>query len=117
MWSMDRLSSYPFVVVRVSCPYCKRAGQYNLARLAAKFGPEIEMDRLLDKLALDCPWRSFPGQRGPGKYDPKCGACFPDLQGPPVPPDLPPGMSGLTLLQGGKKDEDAERVQRRKRAV
>lgn len=114
---MDRLSSYPFVIVRVACSSCNRAGKYNLARLAAKFGPDIEMEQLLNYLALDCPWRSFPGHRPPGKYDPKCGACFPDLQGPPRPPDLPPGMGGLQLLQGGKKNEPIVHETRRKRAV
>jgi hypothetical protein len=37
----DRLAFYPFVVVRIACRVCSRNGAYRLARLAAKFGPEI----------------------------------------------------------------------------
>jgi hypothetical protein len=97
-----RLSSYPFVIVRIGCSLCGRNGAYRLARLAAKFGPEISMDDLLERLALDCPWRQEPGRRQPGKYDPKCGARFIDLDGPPKPPDLPPPMRRLKVIPGGK---------------
>jgi hypothetical protein len=37
----DRLAFYPFVVVRIACRVCSRNGAYRLARLAAKFGPQI----------------------------------------------------------------------------
>jgi hypothetical protein len=49
----DRLASYPFVVVRIACRVCSRNGAYRLARLAAKFGPEIGLRDLLYRL-----WRS-----------------------------------------------------------
>ena len=100
---VNRLSEYPWVIVRLGCRYCNRRGQYRLARLAAKYGPEITMDDLLDKLACDCPWRRDPAERHPGKYDVKCGAMFIDLDGPPPPSDLPPGAIGLRLIQGGKQ--------------
>ena len=70
----SRLSDYPFVIVRVGCQFCTRQGSYRLARLAAKYGPEIGLDALLDALATDCRWHRNPGERGPGKYDAKCGA-------------------------------------------
>ena len=73
----------------------------RLARLAAKYGPEIDLDVLLDVLASDCRWHRSPGERGPGKYDAKCGAYFPDL-GRPVPPDLPPAMCQLRVVRGGE---------------
>ncbi|EIJ6113792.1 hypothetical protein LJJ21_004755 [Salmonella enterica] len=61
------------------------------------------MCELLDRLAFDCPWRrDGKFRRPPGKYDPKCGARFPDLEGYPRPPDLPPGMGALRVIEGGK---------------
>ncbi len=98
-----KLVEYPWVVVRLRCRYCNRCGQYRLARLASKFGAEISLDDLLDRLAFDCPWRRDPADRHPGKYDVKCGAYFPDLDGAPPPSDIPPGAVGLRLIQGGKR--------------
>lgn len=98
---LDRLSDFPFVVVRIECPLCNREGAYRLARLAAKFGAEISLEALLDRLAQDCAWRREAGERPAGKYDPKCGARFVDLHAP-RPPDLPPGMVGLRLIRGGR---------------
>jgi hypothetical protein len=69
----DRLSSYPFVIVRIGCSLCGRNGAYRLARLAAKYGPEIPLDQLLEELALDCPWRRGRSRRAPGKDDPNAG--------------------------------------------
>jgi hypothetical protein len=40
---MERLSDFPWVVVRVGCNLCRRKGEYRLARLAAKYGPEISL--------------------------------------------------------------------------
>jgi len=53
----DRLAFYPFVVVRIACRVCSRNGAYRLARLAAKFGPEISLRDLLDRFSYDCLWR------------------------------------------------------------
>src|SRR4051794_10352134 len=92
-WMVERLSDYPWIVVRVGCDLCNRSGEYKLARLAAKFGSEIPLGELLDQVAFDCPWRRRPGARPPGKYNVKCGAYFPDFdRPPPVPPDVPPSM-------------------------
>ena len=44
----DCLAFYPFVVVRIACRVCSRRGSYRLARLAAKFGPEISLRDLTD---------------------------------------------------------------------
>jgi hypothetical protein len=96
------LSTYPFVVVRVACHACKREGGYRLARLAEKFGAEIELGDLMDHIAFDCPWRRPPTARRPGKYEAKCDAYFRDLDGPPRPPDLPPEMAALRLVSGGR---------------
>jgi hypothetical protein len=66
---------------------------YRLARLAVKFGSEILLDDLLLRLSADCPWRDDP--RG------TCGVRFVDLP-PRLPPDLPPAMLRLRIVQGGK---------------
>jgi hypothetical protein len=96
------LATYPFVVVRVACHVCKRGGNYRLARLAVKFGADMTIADLIEHIAFDCPWRRPPKERHPGKYEPKCGAFFPDLDGPPRPPDLPPAMIALRLVSGGR---------------
>jgi hypothetical protein len=80
----DPLSSFPYVVVRIGCELCKRQGSYRLARLAAKFGPEIGMEALLDRLAGDCEARNA---RHP--YRSRCAARFIDLDPPRRPPDAP----------------------------
>jgi hypothetical protein len=54
----DRLAFYPFVVVRIACRVCSRTGSYRLARLAAKFGPEITLRDLTDRFSYDCLWRA-----------------------------------------------------------
>lgn len=93
--SRDRLAFYPYVVVRVSCGHCTRRGSYRLARLGAKYGPEIELDDLLRQLAGDCPLchRSARWPEG-------CGAYYPDLEPPIRPPDAPP--TPLRVIHGGK---------------
>jgi hypothetical protein len=51
------LAYYPYVVVRLACDRCTRTGAFRLARLAAKFGPNISLDHLIAKLvAAECPY-------------------------------------------------------------
>ena len=57
---MRRLVDFPYVLVRIRCNICKRAGAYRLARLAVKFGSEILLDDLLVRLSADCPWQDEP---------------------------------------------------------
>jgi hypothetical protein len=90
----DRLALYPYVVVRISCRVCPRGGAYRLARLAAKFGPEIGLRDLLDRFTYDCLWRAEArGKRGVST----CGVYLPDLE-QPRPPDLPPGLVRLRVV-------------------
>jgi hypothetical protein len=64
----------------------KDVGRYRFARLAAKFGPEAEIDDVVEQLSRDCP----SGEEPRNRYDnPKCGAYLPDLEIRP-PPDAPP---------------------------
>jgi hypothetical protein len=88
---LHRLTDFPYVLVRLRCDTCKRAGAYRLARLAAKFGSEILLDDLLIQLSADCPWRDEP--RG------SCGARFADLP-PRRPPDMP--RLQMRVIHGGK---------------
>ncbi|UYQ73554.1 hypothetical protein OF122_07310 [Pelagibacterium flavum] len=92
---------YPWVVVRVQCNLCRRNGQYRLARLAEKFGAETSLAHMLDLLAADCPWTAdrFKAQ----KYRKGCGIHLPDIERDPTPPDLPPALGGLQIIEGGKK--------------
>jgi hypothetical protein len=90
---LRRLVDFPYVLVRLRCDLCKRAGAYRLARLAVKFGSEILLDDLLVRLSTDCPWRDDP--RGSG-----CGARFADLP-PRRPPDMPV-RKRLRVISGGK---------------
>jgi hypothetical protein len=90
----DRLAFYPYVVIRIGCRVCSRGGAYRLARLAAKFGPEIGLRDLLDRFSYDCLWRAEGrGKRGVSA----CGVCLPDLE-QPRPPDLPPGLIRLRVV-------------------
>ena len=88
-----RLVDFPYVLVRLRCDVCKRAGAYRLARLAVKYGAEILLDDLIVRLSGDCPWRDDP--RG------ACGAHFADMP-PRRPPDLPPTLMRLRVVKGGK---------------
>ena len=82
-----RLSEYPYVVVRLGCSRCARQGQYRLARLADRYGAEIEMTVLLSQLAGDCGFRDV--RRGSAEF---CGALYPDLSGP-----RPPGQPAVVM--------------------
>ncbi len=90
---MRRLMDFPYVLVRLRCDVCNRAGAYRLARLAVKFGSEILLEDVLVRLSADCSWRDEP--RGSG-----CGAYFLDLP-PRRPPDLP-SRRRLRVVGGGR---------------
>jgi hypothetical protein len=86
---VPRLSTYPYVIVRIACEGCRRKGAYRLARLADRFGAEAGLDDVLKRLSADCPNRGL--KRFKGAY-PVCGAMLPDL-GSPTPPDVPPAVA------------------------
>jgi hypothetical protein len=88
-----RLVDFPYVLVRLRCDACRRAGAYRLARLAVKLGAEILLDDLLLRLSADCPWRDDP--RG------TCGVRFTDVP-PRRPPDLPAALMRWRVVRGGK---------------
>jgi hypothetical protein len=91
MPGIRRLVDYPWVLVRVRCDVCKRAGAYRLARLAVKFGAEILLDDLIVRLSSDCPWRDEP--RG------SCATAVPSLTQPDSVSTAP--EKRIRLAQGG----------------
>ncbi|MBN9443706.1 hypothetical protein [Bosea sp. (in: a-proteobacteria)] len=97
------LRNWPWVVVRMRCHFCRRGGDARLAVLAAKHGPYITMGRLLVEFMKGCAWAPWNPTRRPQKYGRKCGGYCPDLRRPD-PPDLPPCLTGLSLIDGGKAD-------------
>ena len=92
---VDRLALYAFVVVRIACRVCTRRGSYRLARLVAKYGPEISLRNLTDKFSYDCLWRSEALSK---KRQVGLRLHLPDLE-QKRPPDLPPGLPPLRLVK------------------
>lgn len=97
------LRRYPWVVVRFACHFCRRGGDVRLAVLAAKYGADVTMGRLVSRFIAGCEWAPDNPTRKPQKYGMKCGGYCPDLRRG-GPPDLPPSLSGLTLIEGGRRD-------------
>lgn len=95
----ETLITYPYIVVRLACEVCNRSGSYRLARLAAKYGPECDLDELLVALSADCPARREKRR----VWDVPCAARFPDLTPPVRPPDLPGPLLRPRLIKGGKR--------------
>lgn len=113
-----KVVEFPYVVVRLGCNLCGRKNAYRLARIAVAFGPEAAMGDVLEKLAASCPWRMKPYERSRNQYRPRCHAQFTDLT-ERTPPDMPPGVGGLRVIEGGLSDDDpapgtARRKPRRK---
>lgn len=97
------LRDFPWVVVRMRCHFCKRGGDARLAVLSAKYGPYITMGRLVVEFIDGCAWAPWSPTWKPQKYGRKCGGYCPDLRRPD-PPDLPPAMRGLHLVEGDGAD-------------
>ena len=97
------LARYPWVVVRLRCHVCPRHAEVRLAALAARYGHRVPIRMVLHDFVRGCPWNPFTELRKPQKYGHRCGAYMPDLNSS-RPPDLPPGMTGLTLIEGDKND-------------
>jgi hypothetical protein len=91
----DCLASYPFVVVRIAGRVCTRSGSYRLARLAAKYGPEITLRDLTERFSYDCLWRAEARSK---KGKSACGVYLPDLEHR-GPHDAPPEMVKLRLVK------------------
>lgn len=109
------LRHYPWIVLRFRCDYCKRWADGGLAACAEKFGAATTLGELLKLFMSKCAWRAEI--RKPQKYGFKCGAYCPDI-GRTRPPDLPPAIAGLTVIDGGKDDllpAEPREIKRRRR--
>ena len=93
-----KLSNYPWITVRFDCVFCTRRGRYSLARLAARYGPEQDLDGLLRELAHDCPWWNERAR----KYEPRCGARLVDLTHNLPPRDVPPAVIAAEQRRAAK---------------
>jgi hypothetical protein len=111
------LSRWPWVEVRFRCHYCARWDDVRLAMLSAKKGHALTVGALVRQWASLCPWHHSNPARKPQKYGMKCGANCPDLR-TFTPPDMPPAMGGLVVVEGGKADmlpAEPRRQERRRR--
>ncbi len=97
------LLHYPWVVIRFRCHYCERSIDARLASCVAKFGLRTTLAELVDRFVAGCAWDPASVLRKPQKYGHKCGAYCPDL-GRSGPPDLPPGLRKLQVIEGGKDE-------------
>ncbi|PZU92289.1 MAG: hypothetical protein DI527_10230 [Chelatococcus sp.] len=97
------LEHYPWVVVRFRCHACRRHGDARLARLSEKFGASETVQALLERFQASCPHRPRKRNGRVMRRDIPCGGYCPDL-GSTQPPDHPPAMTGLTLIDGGLDD-------------
>ena len=93
----------PWVVLHLRCHYCAREAKVRLAVLAIEYGLSAPLGRVLRTFVSDCPYDPLNPSWKPRKYGRKCGAYCPDVMSP-RPPVLPPSLSGLTLIEGGKAD-------------
>lgn len=75
----------------------------RLAALAGHYGHRVPVRSVLHAFMGACPWNPNTEMRKPQKYGHRCGTYLPDLTSG-RPPDLPPTMTGLTLIEGGKAD-------------
>lgn len=97
------LGDWPWVVIRFRCHVCARQADARLAACAARYGHKVTVHVLLRRFIAGCPWNPHTELRKPQKYGMRCGGYCPDL-GRTSPPDLPPAMTGLNLIAGGRAD-------------
>lgn len=100
---IKRLDEFPYVLVRVDCRFCSFKRRFRLARLAARCGPDILLEELLDLLAC-----GFGRPKKLRKYHPFCGVQFQDLNTFPVPPpDIPAAAARPHLTVVGENEPAA----------
>ncbi len=109
------LLRYPWVEIRFRCHYCERGGTSRLAACVAQFGKHATLQRLLLAFVSGCPYDPYNlAKPKPRKYGHHCGAYIADLNAG-RPPDLPPSLTGLTLIEGGKADMLPAQLRREER--
>ena len=89
------------MVIRFRCHYCERQADLRLAKLAGHYGSRATLGRVLADWISKCRWDPDSPFARPRKYGHRCGAYCPDV-GRTSPPDHPPAMQGLRVLEGGR---------------
>lgn len=97
------LQHYPWIVVRFACTACRTYSNVRLAVLAERFGATQTIGVLVEMFRRNCPHRPRKRNGRISHAYVQCGGYCPDL-GTTRPPDLPPSLAGLTLIQGGRDD-------------
>lgn len=97
------LGRYPWIVLRLRCHVCERRADVRLTACVARYGYGVPLGLVLRRFMAACPYDPFTELRKPQKYGHRCGAYLPDIYSG-RPPDLPPSMAGLNLIEGGKAD-------------
>lgn len=97
------LRGWPWVTLSLACHFCRRGGTYRIADIAAKHGSHISIGQIVIGFISTCAYSPWNPARKPQKYSAKCGGYCPDLRRTD-PPDLPPSLSELTLIEGGKDE-------------
>lgn len=111
------LQHYPWIVVRFACTSCRAYSNVRLAVLAERFGATQTIGVLVEMFQRNCPHRSRKRNGRISHTYIQCGGYCPDL-GTTRPPDLPPSLSGLILIHGGRDNmlpAKPRRVERRRR--
>lgn len=75
----------------------------RLAALAARYGHRIPVRTVLRAFMAGCLWNPFSRDAQTAEVRPPLRCLSADVSSGP-PPDLPPTMTGLTLIEGGAKD-------------
>lgn len=109
------LGQWPWIYVHFRCHWCPREAQTHIAVLASSYGHKAPLLFPFRRFVGGCPNDPHSEMWKPQKYGRKCGAYCPDMLAP-RPPDLPPSLSPLTLIEGGKDDMlPADKPARRRR--
>ena len=98
------LGRRPWIHVHFRCHWCPRNAEVHIAVLAASYGHRAPLEWVFRRFVSGCPWDPHSEQWKPQKYGMRCGAYCPDVRSS-RPPDLPPSMSGLKVVTGGKDDQ------------
>jgi len=64
--------------------------------MTAKYGAEMDLERLLELLAADCQWMR-PSVK-PRNYEARCAVRFSDIDHGGPPPDMPPAAVVLRIV-------------------
>ena len=98
------LGRWPWINVHFRCHWCPRNAEVHIAVLAASYGHRAPLEWVFRRFVSGCPWDPHSEHWKPQKYGMRCGAYCPDVRSS-RPPDLPPSMSGLKVVTGGKDDQ------------